>query len=122
MRINVELLTNLSKHLERREPIKWRLVCKQWRSFIDEFCLDEPCNSLTEARWLDFYDILPDRHPHLRLIQIDNRKLTDLGLNFLPRLDHLSTTLATGRWWVKWQPKITKSPKSMGKFCSRWMN
>ena len=41
MRIPVELLLNLAEHLNLRELIKCRLVCKQWRCFIDQFCLDE---------------------------------------------------------------------------------
>lgn len=45
---------------------------------------------LNEARQLNqsFYDILPDYHPYLRLIHIDN-ELVDLDLNFLLRLNHL---------------------------------
>lgn len=41
MRIPIELLLNLSKFLNIRDRIRLRCVCKEWRSFIDEFCLDE---------------------------------------------------------------------------------
>ena len=41
MRIPVELLLEITRHLATKEIIKWRLVCKEWRRFIDEFCLDE---------------------------------------------------------------------------------
>lgn len=40
-RIPVELLLNLSKFLSIRDRLRLRCVCKEWRSFIDEFCLDE---------------------------------------------------------------------------------
>ena len=42
MRIPVELLLIISKHLGCvRDLVKLRQVCKEWRSFVDEFCLDE---------------------------------------------------------------------------------
>lgn len=41
MRVPTELILNFAKHLDTLELIKWRLVCKEWRRFIDEFCLDE---------------------------------------------------------------------------------
>lgn len=37
----------------------------------------------------DFYNILPDYYPHLRAIQIDSRRLDQLDLNFLFRLNDL---------------------------------
>ena len=37
----MELLPNITKHLEVIEILECRLVCKEWRCFIDEFCLDE---------------------------------------------------------------------------------
>lgn len=41
MKIPIELLLNLSKFLSIHDRIRFRCVCKEWRSFIDEFCLDE---------------------------------------------------------------------------------
>lgn len=41
MKFPVELLLNLAKHLNMRELIEWRQICKEWKCFIDEFCLDE---------------------------------------------------------------------------------
>ena len=41
MRIPIELLLDLTKHLDTRAIIKCRLVCKEWKCFIDEFCLEE---------------------------------------------------------------------------------
>ena len=41
MIIPTELLLNLSRHLCIADLIRWRLVCHEWRSFIDEFCLGE---------------------------------------------------------------------------------
>lgn len=41
MKIPVELLFEITRHLATKEIIKCRLVCKEWRCFIDEFCLDE---------------------------------------------------------------------------------
>ena len=37
----VELLLNLSKFLNIRDRLRLRCVCKEWLTFIDEFCLDE---------------------------------------------------------------------------------
>ena len=46
---------------------------------------------MNEATHLDqsFFDLLPDHHPRLRWIHIDNRELTNLNLNFLFKLGHL---------------------------------
>ena len=41
MRLPVEILSAITKHLDTRAILKCRLVCKEWRCFIDEFCLDE---------------------------------------------------------------------------------
>ena len=41
MKIPVELLLELTRHLTTKEIIKCRLICKEWMWFIDEFCLDE---------------------------------------------------------------------------------
>lgn len=37
----MELLPNITEHLHTTEILKCRLVCKEWRCYIDEFCLDE---------------------------------------------------------------------------------
>lgn len=41
MKIPVEILPCLTKHLDTLEILKLRLVCKTWRCYIEEFCLDE---------------------------------------------------------------------------------
>ena len=41
IQIPIELLLNLSQFLGIRDRLRLRFVCKEWRSFIDEFCLDE---------------------------------------------------------------------------------
>ena len=41
MRIPIELLLNLSQFLGIRDRLRLRCVCKEWRSFMDEFCLEE---------------------------------------------------------------------------------
>ena len=42
MRLPVELFLIISKHLDdARDLVRLRQVCREWRSFVDEFCLDE---------------------------------------------------------------------------------
>jgi hypothetical protein len=41
MSFPTELLLDLSKYLNIKSLINFRLVCRSWRCFIDEFCLKE---------------------------------------------------------------------------------
>lgn len=70
-----------------------------------------------EGEHLDqsFYNLLPDRYPHLRVIQIDNSALDELDLNFLFRLNDLYR--AQFKKWksVKNHPVYKRLAKKLGK-------
>ena len=99
MRIPVELVLNLAEHLDVIEILKFRLVCKEWRCFVDEVCLHQLVLFINVYPTLEIWKLDGKPIDFRRVIFLrSDRCLSDEGFRYTFRnLKKLYLTIRNGQ-------------------------